>query len=64
MPHDRESEKRSSLGQALELVDVVDTFASDFGPLMDAAGGVFQIWRATLQPVFRIWNPFLNVRVS
>ena len=60
VPHDQETGKRSSLGQTLELVNVVDAFVRDFGPLMDAAGGVFQIWKSTLQPVFRDLEPILE----
>ena len=60
MPHDQENEKRSNLGQTLELVNVVDAFVSDFMPLMEAAGGVFQIRKAMLQPVFRDLEPILE----
>lgn len=60
MAHDQENGKHNRLGQALELVEAVDTFVNDFGPLMDAAGGVFQIWKATLQPVFRDLEPILE----
>ena len=60
MPQDQENGQRNRLGQALELLEVVDTFVSDFGPLMDAAGGVFQIWKATLQPVFQDLEPILE----
>ena len=60
MTHDQEKRKNNGLGRALELVEAVDTFVSDFGPLMDAAGGVFQLWKATLQPVFRDLEPILE----
>ena len=60
MPDDKEHGTRDRLGQTLELVEVIDKFANDFGPLMDAAGGVFQMWKATLQPVFRDLEPILE----
>lgn len=60
MPQDQDNGQHNRLGQTLELLEVVDTFVSDFGPLMDAAGGVFQIWKATLQPVFQDLEPILE----
>ncbi len=60
MPDDQDNAKRNRLGQTLELVEVIDKFTNDFGPLMDAAGGVFQIWKATLQPLFRDLEPILE----
>ena len=60
MPDDKEHGKHNRLGQTLELVEVIDKLVNDFGPLMDAAGGVFQMWKATLQPVFRDLEPILE----
>ena len=50
MPPDQEHEKRDRREQALELVEAVDTFVNEFEPLVDAAGGVFQLSKTTLEP--------------
>ena len=60
MPQDQEHGKHDRLAQGLELVEAINTFVDDFGPLMDAAGGVFQVWKATLEPVFRDFEPILE----
>lgn len=60
MPHDREQGKHNRLEQASELVEVIDTFVSDFGPLMDAAAGVFELWKTVLEPAFRDFEPILD----
>lgn len=60
MSPDQEHEKRNRPEQALELVEAVDTFVNELGPLMDAAGGVFQLWKTTLEPVLRDFEPILE----
>lgn len=60
MSHDREQEKCDRLAQTSELVEVIDTFVSDFGPLVDAAAGVFELWKAALEPAFRDFEPILE----